>query len=209
MCFHQLLHTHQIVGRSMNKTGSQRLEQFVVMVLPGCSQGGEGTPVEAVPQGEDGVILRPFFLRRVFPRHLDGAFVGFPAGIAEEHFLHACLLAEQLRQFHAGLRVIQVGHVLHLAQLVDDRLFPDVVGDAEAGNPDAGAHVDVFFTVCIFGNASLAADDFHRKPRVGIGYVFVVQFLQLAHVLTPLSPWCPRLHPSAVPSGWNGARARP
>ena len=205
----QLFHTVQIVGHGMDKTLGQRLEQFVVMLLPCSGQGGKGTPMETVPQRNDRIIFRTFFLRRVFPCYFDSAFVGFATGIAEEHFLHSCLFTEQLRQVHAGFRVIQVGHVLHLAQLVDNRLLPGVVSNAEAGDADAGPHVNIFFSLRIFCNTSFAADDFHRKPGIGVGYVLVIQFLQLAHVLTPLSPWYPRLHPSAIPSGWNVARARP
>ena len=174
MGLHQFLHADQIVGRGMDKAGRQRLEQFMVVVLPGSGQGGEGASVEAVPQGDDGIIFRPFFLRRVFAGHLDGAFVGFAAGVAEEHFLHAGFLTEDFCQLHAGFRVIQVGHVLHLAQLVDDRLLPGVVGDAETGDADAGTHVNVLLAVHIHGDAAFAADDFHREPGVGVSYVLVV-----------------------------------
>ena len=165
-----------IMGRKglLIYTYNKRLEEFMVMVLPGGGQGGEGTSVETVPHGDDGIVFRPFLLRRVFAGHLDGAFVGFPAGIAEEHFLHAGFLTEYLRQLGAGLRVIQIGHVLYFAQLVDDSLFPDVVRDAEAGNADAGTHVNVFLAVHIHGDAALPADDFNREPGVGIGYVLVI-----------------------------------
>ena len=146
----------------------------MVMFLAGSCQCCKGTAVEAVPQGDDRIIFRSFFLRRVFPGHLDGTFVGFPAGIAEENFFHAGFVAEDFRQLHAGFRVIKVGHVLHFAQLVDDSLLPLFVGDAEAGNADAGAHVDIFFSIRVFGDASLAADDFHWEPGIGIGYVLII-----------------------------------
>jgi len=49
--------------------------------------------VEAVPQRDDGGAGYAVVIRSIFARCFDGAFVGFRAGIGEEHFLHTRALA--------------------------------------------------------------------------------------------------------------------
>ena len=40
--------TFHIIGIYMDKAGSQRLEQFMVVLLTGGGQGGQGTTVETI-----------------------------------------------------------------------------------------------------------------------------------------------------------------
>ena len=84
MLRHSLFQCSQVIGLHMDKTGGQRLEQLMVVILTGCGQGGQGSAVEAVFQGDDGIMICTLFLRRVLSCHFDGAFVGFRTGIGEK-----------------------------------------------------------------------------------------------------------------------------
>ena len=175
-----------IVGRHMDKAGSQGLEQLMEMILSGSRQGGQGTAMEAVYQRHDGITVRPLLLGGILSCHLDGAFVGFRAGVGEEDLLHAGLLAQQLCQFRAGLGIVQVGGVLHLAQLFGDSRHPGLVTEAESGDADAAAHIHIRLAVYIHHPAALTGDDLHREPLVGARNVSLV-YIHNIHInhLTP------------------------
>ena len=141
--------------------------------------------MEAVFQCDDDVPLGAILVTGVFSRDFNGALVGLRAGVGEEHLLHSGFLAQELRQLRAGLGVVQIGHVLHLGDLLDDGLLPSIVRNAEAGHADAGAHVDVFLSVFVVHQAPLAGDNGDGEPVVGTGDEFLVHALNI-HNLAPI-----------------------
>ena len=116
-------------------------------VLTGRGERRDRAAVEAVFERDDGVILRALAVGGVLARGLDGALVGLGAGVGEEDFLHAGFFAQQLRQLRVGRGVVEVGGVLHGAQLLGHGADPRGVGDAEAVDGDARRHVDIDLAV--------------------------------------------------------------
>ena len=175
----------------MDKAGGQWLEQFMEVVLSRCRQGGQRAPVETVHQRYDGIAVTALFPGGILSRHFNGAFVGFRTGIGEEYFLHPGFFTQELGKNRARLGVVEVGGVLHLAQLGGDCRHPSIVCEAEGGDTDAGAHVHIAFSVCVHHAAALAGDDLHRETLVGARHICLICFNN-AHFSLP-SPWCPRL----------------
>lgn len=124
-------------------------EVLMEYVLAGCSEGGDGTAVEAVDQGDDGGSVLAVLVDGVFSGSLDGAFIGFSAGVGEEYVLHACLFAERLCQVCLGHGVEKVGYMVQGMELLGDGFDPGFIGNAEDVDADAGAHVDVFFAFVV------------------------------------------------------------
>ena len=161
----------------MYKSGCQGVEQFVVMRLPRGGQRGQRSAVEAVFEGDDSAVFRAFFVLRIFAGDLDGAFVGFGTGIAEEHFFHACLFAQKLCKLCTGLGVIQIGCVLHLAELLCHGFQPCFVALPEACDGNARTHVDVFLAVGINQYRAFARNDLHGETGIGVGNILLVKCL--------------------------------
>jgi hypothetical protein len=81
------------------------------------------TPVEGTVEGYDCVPAFAVFILAVFPGGFNKPFVGFCAGIGEEHpgfFPKPRNFAQPLRKHPARLRVVQIGHV---------RQFPGLRGN--------------------------------------------------------------------------------
>ena len=168
----------------MDKAGGQRLEQLMEVILSRGGKGGQGASVEAVLERHNGIAVPALFLGGILSRHFHGALVGLRAGIGEEHLLHAGFFAQQLCQLGAGLGVIEVGGVLHLTQLFRHRRNPCVIGKAEGGDADAGAHVYIAFSAHVHYTAALAGDDLHGKPLICPGNVCLIHFRN-AHISPP------------------------
>jgi hypothetical protein len=94
------------------------------------------------------IVLLPYavFVAGIFAGGLDRAFVGLRAGIGEEHLLHAGSFAEHLGEQRLRLSVVEIRDMLEFGKLGGDGRLPDVVGDAEAVDGDAGPQVDIFFS---------------------------------------------------------------
>ena len=151
------------------------------MVLACCGQGGQGSAVEAVFESQNGVAVLTLLLGRVLSCHLDGALVGLSAGVSEKHLVHAGLFAQKLGKPGAGLGIIQVGGMLQGRCLLGNCLYPYIVAQAEAGNADAAAHVDVFPAVSAVVDAALAGDDLNGKTAVSTGHILLVQRNDAVH----------------------------
>ena len=68
--------------------------------------------------------------------------------------------------------------MLKLAKLFGHRRLPFVVGNAEGGNADAAAHVNVFLAGLVIDQGSFAAYQLHREARIGICDKFLIDALQ-------------------------------
>ena len=180
-----LFHIGQVARLGIDKARGQGQEILVEYLLPGGGQGGQGAAVEAAFQGQDGGVLRPQMLGPVFAGHLDGAFVGLRAGVAEEHLLHPGALTEHGGQFGAGLCVVKVRGVLQSGGLFADCFLPHLVAGAENVYPDAAAQVDVFLAVLIGQHRPVPASQYHREPGIGGGYIGLVQLFNVVHNCLP------------------------
>ena len=161
----------------MDKTGRQRLEQLVIMILSRCGKGRDRSAMEAVFKRNDRGIVSALLFSRVLSRRLDRALVCFRAGVAKEHLLHAGELAQHLCQMCAWLGIIEVGHMLYFGKLFRDSGDPCVIGNTEAGNGNTRTHVDIALARLVVELSALAADDLLREAGVGGHDVFCIQFL--------------------------------
>ena len=182
--FHTFFQFLDVIGRHMDKAGGQGLEQLMKVLLSRSRQGCQGAAMEAVLERHDGVAVHAFFLGGILSRHFYGALVGLRAGVGEKYLLHAGFIAQELGKFRARLGVIQIGGVLHLAQLIGHRRHPLLVPKAESGDTDAGAHVHIALAVYVHHTAALAGNDLHREALVGARNVFLICFNN-AHVNLP------------------------
>ena len=126
-----------ISGRERSKAGSQRLEEFVEVILSGGGQGGQGPAMEALLQRHNSRAGGSFVFRSPFPGNLDGAFIGFCSGIGEEHLGHAGLITQGLGQVGTGSSVEQVRHMLNAVDLLFNSCDPFVIRYTEGGDCDA------------------------------------------------------------------------
>ena len=172
----QLFQGFQISGGEGGKAGRQGLIQLMVMRLPGGGQGGQRPAVEAVFQRDNGGTGGPFVFRSPLAGGLDGALVGFGAGVGEEDLRHPRFQAQGFRQSGAGSGVVKVGHVLHAVDLLFHGGDPFLIRDAEGRNGDAGSHVDILLAVHVFDEGAFSADDLNRKALVRPGNVSFIQF---------------------------------
>ena len=130
--------------RDLAEPGGEGLEDLLLLGLAGRGEGGEGAAVERPVGGEDVVAVGAAVALPVAAGELDGALVGFGAGVGEED---AAVAAEEgveaLRE--AGLEVVevQVGDVEEGAGLVRDGVGDGGVGVAEGDDGEAGEEVEV------------------------------------------------------------------
>ena len=67
--------------------------------------------------------------------------------------------------------------MLHLTDLLGDGSLPGLIGDAKAGDTDAGAHVHIFLSGIVPHQGALAGDDLHREPVIGSRNIFLIDLL--------------------------------
>ena len=80
-------------------------------------------------------------------------------------------------RLHVRYPQLRVNLSREVTCLLRDRLYPAFVAVAEAVDANAGAYVDIFFSVLVIGDSALAAFEGDVVPAVGVHYVFRVFFL--------------------------------
>ena len=156
---HQLGQAVDVPGGGVDEPLVEGPEVLVEAVLPGGGQGGQGAPVEAVDQGDDGAAALAVVVKAVFTGGLDGALVGLGPRVGKEYLAHAGAAAQGLGQLGAGSSVVEVGGVLQLVGLAGDGLGPLQIAVAQAVDPDAAGEVQI---VLAFGAVGVEAVAFFR-----------------------------------------------
>ncbi len=93
------------------KTGQQRIEAGLDLVLAGGADGADGAAVKRSQSSDDLETIGSEFLRAVFAHQLHRRFVGFGAAVAEKYPVAEGMLAEQFGQFGLGGDMKVVGAV--------------------------------------------------------------------------------------------------
>ena len=145
-------------------------------VLTGCGKRAERSSVEAVHEGDYVASALAVLVEAVLTCDLDCAFVGFRAGVAEEHISVARGLAESLREISLHLCVVIVGGVLNLVSLVADSPDPVFVAVAQRVSADSAAEIYVFLAVFVYRLSAGAAVKNQVVPAVTRHNVFVELF---------------------------------
>ena len=169
----------EIVRLRIDEALGKRGKILVEYVLPRCGERRDGAAVEAVFQRDDGVSILTLFLGGVFARGFDGTFIRFGAGIAEKHLFHTRALTERFREQRARLRIVEIRGMLAFSELCGDGGGPLVVRIAERVDGDAGAEVDIFLSVLVLYERTLAAGKLDGEARIGAGDIFFVDLLDI------------------------------
>ena len=138
----------------------------------------ERAAVEAAAQGDDVAVFRALVFGGPFAGGLDGAFVGFRAGVREKDPLQAGSFAEHLCELRGRFGVVEIGDMLEAAELRRNGIAPFVVVHAEDIHADAAAEVDVLPPVRAAEERALAADDLQRKTVIGVGKILLIECLR-------------------------------
>ncbi|MNF83817.1 hypothetical protein D3C84_661500 [compost metagenome] len=115
------LECFQIVVRHMADAGDFRAETVGVLRLTADTHGEQGTTVEAVNSGDDFVLFRAETVMGDTTGQLEGGFVGFGAGVAEEGALSEGRVDQLVGQTQGRFVSEHVGHVPQLVGLLGQR----------------------------------------------------------------------------------------
>ena len=165
-------------GLRVEEAAGQRLIVAVEHILPRRGQRAERAAVEAAAQGDDVAVFRALVFGGPFAGGLDGAFVGFRAGVREKDPLQAGSFAEHLCELRGRFGVVEIGDMLEAAELRRNGIAPFVVVHAEDIHADAAAEVDVLPPVRAAEERALAADDLQRKTVIGVGKILLIECLR-------------------------------
>ena len=166
----------KVIRRGIEEAFGQREEILMENVLPGRSERRDGAAVEAIDEGHDDVAILAVLVDGVLARTFDGTFIGFCAGVREEDLLHAGFFAKQFGKLCIGLRIVQVRDMVQCVELLFHSGHPWFVGNAEDVDTDPAAEVNVFLTVLVGKDRSLAAHKADRVTVVGMCDVFLIFF---------------------------------
>ena len=166
----------EVVGLGVFKALCKGKEVVVKNLLSCRGERGDGSAVEGVLEGDDLVVIGSVFVKAVFARDFNGAFVRLGAAVAEA-YLGKSRQAAQLFGEVARLRAVEVvGHVLNGVCLRAHRLCPALVAVAEGVDADARADVEVALAVLVVGDDALAALKGDVVAPVGVHNILQVFF---------------------------------
>ena len=170
-----LLHTVHTARPGIAESLVKGEKVVVEHVLPGGGQGGDGTPVEGIFQGNDGPPPLAVLVKAVFAGQLDDALVAFRAGVCKESRRHTGAGAQLFGQLGAGLGIKQVGHMPELRRLGGDGVRPLGVCIPDGAHADAGGEVDVLPPRQVVQGGPCPMVDVHIKATVGLHDIPAVQ----------------------------------
>ena len=130
--------------------------------------------MEAVDQRDNVVAVFAVMVHAVLAGGLDGALVGFSAGVAEENLAHAGALAQLFRQLAAGCGIVEVGGVLQFVCLLGHGFCPCKVAVAKAVHPDAAGEVQILLSLRALGIQPVPFFQHDGVAVIGVQDVLVV-----------------------------------
>ncbi len=174
---HRCFKLGDIVEIDIAEATGQRLVAFLVLRLGGSGDRGQGAAMEAATEGHNETLLRaPALCAGPLANQLDRHFIGFGAGIAQEHALGEARDVHQLLcQMQRRLAVEHVAGVPQLVGLLEQGSLQIRVVVAQAAHRDAGGQVDELATLRIPKSGALAALQhqlaraIHRQVVIGQG----------------------------------------
>ena len=154
-----------VVERQVRDAARFRPEVVAVFFLPAGADGEKGAPVKRVVKGDDAVLVRAETPLRVAAREFERGFVGFGAGVGEEHALGESHVAQAARQFNRRRVHQQVADMPEFAGLLGEDAAQFRVGVPERADRDAGREIQIDISVGVPQPRALAAlrHDGHRR----------------------------------------------
>ena len=172
-----LAHRLQVVQRHAHEALHQRLEAGLHLAAGGGRQRRQRAAVEGLLHDDDR-RLGDTAVVAVLARDLDRRFVGFQAGIAEEHLVQAGDGGDAVGGLLLQRDLEQVGRVDDAADLLGERAHQARVVVPERVDRDAGERIEVLLARLIPQPYALASHERDRLAGVGVHDV--------AHGVAPL-----------------------
>ena len=160
-------HGLKIVERHSDESGHQRLEAGLNLAAAGGGQRCHGAAVERFFEHHHCGILDALLVA-VVARQLDRRFVGFRAGIAEKHLVHAGGRNNTVGEFFLGRDLVDVGGVDQLADLFAQRCDQLRVAVADRVDGHSSECVQVAFALRVPQPDTLTALKGDGQAAVGV-----------------------------------------
>src|SRR5690606_33834123 len=150
-----------VIVRHVADSTDGRTEALGVLGLATHADGEQGPTMEAVAAGDDLVLVRTDIVVRAAPGQLAGRFVGFGAGVDEQHTVREGRRHELGRQAQRRFVGHDVGYMTELLRLTGEYLDQFRVGVTQRVDRDAAGQVDVFATLLVPQARSLPSHRHH------------------------------------------------
>jgi hypothetical protein len=151
----------------------QRLEALGIFRLAADRHGEQRAAVERRQAGHDARLVLAELGVGVLARQLQGSFIGFGAGIAEEGAVGEGCLGQRHGQAQDRLVGVAVAEVPQGIDLPGERVDQGRMGVAQAGDGDAGGEIEVMFTGLVPQVQAGSAHRHHLGGGVGWDQHFV------------------------------------
>ena len=157
----------EVVERAVAETSRKWLVALLVFRFGGGSDGRQCASVEGAGEAENFALLRGVVFGGILAGELDGGFVGFCPGVAEEHAVCKAVGGQFLRQMDRRFRVVEVTRVPELPGLQVQRLQQLRILMPQATHRDAAAEVEVLVALNVPDASALPSVEDHRLGCVG------------------------------------------
>ena len=163
-----------IVGWNEVRAGKQRLKIAAIFFLAGDGESAQRTSVERIVQRDNFEFFVADFVA-VRAHHLQCAFHGLGAGVAEERALQAAGFGQPFGERALIGVEVEIGAVQHAAGLLADHLHQARVRVAQRVHADAGDEIEIALARCIKNVAAFAMIEQQRIAGVGLEQVLALE----------------------------------
>lgn len=155
--------------------GHEGLEVGAVLGLSGEGEGADGAAVEGIVEGDDLEFIGRDGAAMGLA-HLESAFGGFGARVAEKNTLHAGCFGDLLGEGALVAMEVEVRGVDEESGLFADHFGDAGMGVAEGIDTDAGDEVEIAFAVEIIEIDAFAAVEDQRVAAVVLEQILLFEF---------------------------------
>ena len=162
-----LLYGFQVVSGDLDKARHAGPEAFQIFFIAAGIDGGIGAAMKGALEADDMKALGMTADILVAPRHLDGEFDGFGAGIGEKARVGKGVGDQLFGQAFLPGHPVKVGGVPQLARLLGERLHHPGIGVTEGVDGNAGTEIQVSLAILGEKVGTLATDEGDIRPVIG------------------------------------------
>lgn len=181
----------EIAGLAVPEAFGEGEEELVEDVLTGSGEGSDGTAMEGLVHGDDGISAVAVLIEAVLSCELDCALIGFRTGVAEEHAGESGSVNDDLRGFGSFIAVVIIADMLELIKLGLYVILPAFVVPSEDIDADSAGKIDIRLSVLIgnpcaasgLGNQLQPAVRIHNKGVIRLKYLIAIHVVYLLFVV--------------------------